>query len=261
VARAKSTDRAEARRRYRASQAETAAAAAAAAAENESAEGTADASDADASGSSARSTSPASANARGSGARTAQAKPARAPVRGATSSDDPPVRPGITASFRAAIRPLDIRSDIKYAPTLILHTRAIWIPALAVIASGALAVIAPTNQITSLLAQIFVAPPSLAGPFLAGILAQRATYLAGGIVGLVAAIVLIIAVLLIPTAQFAGGDIDRGPIIAYAIVVSPLFGLAVGGFAGYYRRFLYLSNPNSRRSASQRASKPAAKRR
>ena len=47
----------------------------------------------------------------------------------------------------------------------------------------------------------------------------------------------------------------------YAVVVSPLFGLAVGGFAGYYRRFLYLSNPNARRNASQRPSKPAAKRR
>jgi len=258
VARAKSTDRAEARRRYRASLAE---AAAAAAAENESAEGTADESEADAGGSSARSTSRASANTQASGARGAQPKPARTPVRGATSSDNPPARPGITASFRAAIRPLDVRSDIAYAPTLILHTRAIWIPALAVIASGVLAVVAPTNQITSLLAQIFVAPPSLAGPFLAGILAQRATYLAGGIVGLVAAIVLIIAVLLIPTAQFAGGDVDRGPIIAYAVVVSPLFGLAVGGFAGYYRRFLYLSNPNARRNASQRPSKPAAKRR
>jgi hypothetical protein len=33
--------------------------------------------------------------------------------------------------------------------------------------------------------------------------------------------------------------------------VSPLFGVAVGGFAGYYRRFLAVSSPNRRRQQEQ----------
>jgi len=256
VARAKSTDRAEARRRYRASLAEAAAAEEATSGE-ETEDGTGPTASQAASGASDRVSS--TAHTTGSGGNPQKAN--RTQGRG-SSSAEPAARPGITASFRAALRPVDVRSDLQYAPTLILHTRAVWIPALAVIASGALALLVPSNQITSLLAQIFVAPPSLAGPFLAGILAPRATYLAGGIVGLVAAIVLIIAIVLIPTSLLSAGNIDRGPIILYAIVVSPLFGLGVGGFAGYYRRFLYLSNPNAqRRSANQRSGKPAPKRR
>ena len=135
-------------------------------------------------------------------------------------------------------------------------------PSLAIIGAGLITLIAPANQITQLVAQVFIAPPSLAGPFLAGLLAPRATYLAGGIVGIVAAIVLTIAIGLIPSSLFAG-PVDRQAIILYAVVVSPLFGLAVGGFAGYYRRFLFLSSPNRQRrqTSSKSSSKSSAKRR
>jgi hypothetical protein len=166
------------------------------------------------------------------------------------------------STFRAAARPVDVRSDLAYLPELILHTRAVWVPSLAIVGAGLVTLIAPANQITQLLAQIFVAPPSLAGPFLAGLLAPRATYLAGGIVGIVAAIVLTIAILLIPSSLFAG-PVDRGAIVAYAAVVSPIFGLAVGGFAGYYRRFLFLSSPNTRRrqTSAKNSNRASSKRR
>jgi hypothetical protein len=171
-------------------------------------------------------------------------------------------RPSITSAFRAAARPVDLRSDLAYLPELVLHTRAVWVPSLAVIGAGIVTLIAPSNQITQLLAQIFVAPPSLAGPFLAGLLASRATYLAGGIVGIVSAIVLTVAILLIPSALFAG-PVDRVAIITYAVVVSPIFGMAVGGFAGYYRRFLFLSSPNRRRrqESSKTANRSGSRRR
>jgi len=186
-----------------------------------------------------------------------------AEVGSATAAAPAVRRPSALDMFRAAARPLDVRSDLAYLPDLILRTRAVWIPSLAVVASGVAVLALPGNSITSLLGQIFVAPPSLAGPFLAGLLAPRATYLAGGIVGFVASLVLIVAILLTPIGQVSqagvDGTLDRGPIILYAIVVSPIFGLAVGAFAGYYRRFLYLSNTGSRRRAAARQGRPGAK--
>ena len=53
----------------------------------------------------------------------------------------------------------------------------------------------------------------------------------------------------------------------YAIVVSPVAGLAVGGFSGFYRRFLRMANPNAgnraaaNRAAAARNAKTAARRR
>jgi hypothetical protein len=47
----------------------------------------------------------------------------------------------------------------------------------------------------------------------------------------------------------------------YAMLVSPVAGLAVGGFAGFYRRFLRMANPNAGNRPAARGSKPAARRR
>ena len=257
MARAKSTDRADARRRHRAIVAAAAVTAAATAPADELDDGTTP-------GTSA-STAPASsakASTTRSGTTSSATKSSSTRTGTRTAADQPAARPGIMTAFRGAVRPVNLRSDIAYLPELVLHTRAVWLPSLAVIGAGLVTMIAPTNQITQLLAQVFIAPPSLAGPFLAGLLAPRATYLAGGIVGIVAAFVLTIAIALIPSALFSG-PVDRQAIILYALLVSPLFGLAVGGFAGYYRRFLFLSSPNRQRrqTSTKSSSKSGAKRR
>ena len=258
MARAKSTDRAEARRRHRAIVAAAAVTAAAAQpADDEDGEDVpATVAAPAASASASKAAAPRSATS------SSTAKSASARTGSKAAPDQAAARPSITTAFRGAIRPVDLRSDIAYLPELVLHTRAIWIPSLAIIGAGLITMVAPANQITQLVAQVFVAPPSLAGPFLAGLLAPRATYLAGGIVGIVAALVLIVVIGLLPASLFPG-PIDRQSIILYALVVSPIFGLAVGGFAGYYRRFLFLSSPNrQRRQASSKSSgKSSAKRR
>ncbi len=257
MARAKSTDRAEARRRHRAIVA--AAAVTAAATQDADDEG---GEDIPATVAAAATATASKAAAPRTASSTSSAKSASGRSGSKAASDQAAARPSITTAFRGAIRPVDLRSDIAYLPELVLHTRAIWIPSLAILGAGLITMIAPSNQITQLVAQVFVAPPSLAGPFLAGLLAPRATYLAGGIVGIVAALALIIVIGLLPASLFPG-PVDRQSIILYALVVSPIFGLAVGGFAGYYRRFLFLSSPNrQRRQASGKSSsKSSAKRR
>jgi hypothetical protein len=227
VARAKSTDRAEARRRHRA-------ATAAAVAESPS-----------------------------------LAVPSAA-ARTSTGGSGPagPARTGIFGSFRGAIRPIHLREDLLDLPRLATRTFAIWLPALLILvvfglfeASGANI----SNQSVQALAfNLFVFPPPLAAAFLAGILTQRSSYLAGGIVGLLAGILFATYVL---TATFAPsnglavtGDI-RLQNAFYALLVSPVTGVAVGGFAGFYRRFLRMANPNAGNRSTARGAKPAARRR
>ncbi len=205
-------------------------------------------------------------------------------------------RPSFTAAFRAAARPLDVRSDIAYIPTLVLRTRAVWIPGAAAIGAGVLFLASQplgSNQLANLAFQLFVLPPTIAGSFLAGVLAPRATYIAGGIAALVGALVFSVAVIVTPSnlsaatiaptpspaaSASAGASASPGPsaspaasptsdgtatetdaakasAIVQAIVLSVPFGIAIGAFGGYYRRFLAVSSPNRQRRITEQRQK------
>jgi hypothetical protein len=277
VARAKRTDRADARRRYRATQAET----------PDVEAGADDAAEEPATP--ARSARPAQ-----------RAQSQQAPVFAAGQ------RPSFTASFRAAARPWNLREDLAYTPTLILRTRAVWIPGAAAIASGALFLASQplgSNGLANLLFQLFVLPPTIAGAFLAGILAPRATYIAGGIAALIGAIVFSIAVFITPTniatatvpsasptpapSETSAApsdsaapsispvpspsaspapeplapmtDSDKIAAAVQSLLISVPFGVAIGAFGGYYKRFLYVSNPSRQRRALEEQRKRAQK--
>ena len=226
MARAKSTDRAEARRRYRA---------AAAAAEAEGADPIA----------------PAAAS---------------APPR--PSGAAPAGRPSIIGSLKTAMRPANIKSDFADLPRLATKTFAIWVPALLMVVvfivfetSGA----EIGNQTVSSIAfNLFIFPPPLAVTFLAGILADRSSYLAGGITGLLSGILFSLYVMTAAGTTATGQavtDAQRVQFALYALIVSPLTGLAIGGFAGFYRRFLRLANPNAAKKAPAKSTKQAARKR
>jgi hypothetical protein len=284
LARAKRTERADARRRYRVAQAAT----------------TGDEAELDeAAPTSTPADKSASATAASSGT-TRSAGPA------------PATRPSFLDAFRLAARPLHIRSDIEYLPTLILHTRAVWVPALAALLSGLYFVISQpvgSNGIANLALQLFVLPPTIAGAFLAGILAPRATYLAGGIAAFVGALVFALVIAVVPANAYTGSNgaaaspspsaaasasadasasasagpsasaaetpapsasggtggtgtpvpFDAGATILQSFLISVPFGVAIGAFGGYYRRFLYASSPNrQRREQEQQRAKQKA---
>jgi hypothetical protein len=228
VARAKRTERADARRRYRVAQADEA--------------------------------SPeemASAGTSGAAATGAS----RTGRTGSQSPTEPQRPPSFTGAFRAAARPLNVRDDLSYLPQLI-KSRAVWLPVLASTAAGILMVaVGTTNSLINFAAQILVVPPPMAVSFLAGLLATRASYLAGGIAGLWASLVFTAVVFLLPSSsELPVTATDRVSVAFYGLVVSPLFGVAVGGFAGYYRRFLAVSSPQRRRQQEQaRAAKSRQK--
>jgi len=177
-------------------------------------------------------------------------------------------RPGVLGSFRGAVRPVHFREDLLDLPRLATRTFAIWVPALILVVVFALFQASGGNisnqSVQALAFNLFIFPPPLAAAFLAGILTQRSSYLAGLIVGLLAGVLFAVYVL---TANFAPSngevvtDAIRQQNALYAMLVSPVAGLAVGGFAGFYRRFLRMANPNAANRAASRPTKPAPRRR
>jgi hypothetical protein len=217
VARAKRTDRADARRRYRA---------ATVPANPDSETGDAE---------------PASGGREGRRAARG-AQPAR-------SNQGPAGRPSIVDSFRSALRPANIREDVAAAPAILRSSPLLWIPFGLVIVSGVVALIPGLGsyQIPIFLVQTFVFPPPLIGPFIAGLLAPRAGWLFGLLTGLVGAVMFALFAATTPGSNVAGAppvaaDV-RTQYILYGLVTSPTFGALIGAFAGFYRRFLRSSSP------------------
>ncbi len=171
-----------------------------------------------------------------------------------TASGGVAARPSIFGAFRGAIRPIDLRADLRQIPWLITRTKAVWVPSLLVLASTVWYSTSGGNlrDLPGLVFNLFVFPPPLAAAFLAGILTDRMSYLAGGLVGLVSAIVFSAYVLLVPVPGTPLTLDQREGYVLYAIGISPLSGLAIGGFAGFYRRFLRRANPQSGQRQSGR---------
>lgn len=197
MARAKRTDRAEARRRYRAQLA---------AEGREELEPTEDAEPA--------------ATVRG---------PIRTTPRAAAATPPAPQRPGIGNAFRAAFRRANFREDLAVLPQLVRH-RSIWLPALITI--GTTAVFLTTggaDVVSALLFQYFIYTPGIGAPmgavFLAGFLAPRASYLAGAITGLVGTFCLAIAL------AVTDGALGTTPLPSASPSPSALPSLATGGLA------------------------------
>ncbi len=238
MARAKRTDRTEARRRHRAEQAVTI--------------DPDEASDA-----------PASASKSAKAAKTAAPAQAAAP------------RPSFMAAFRGAFRPVDLRADLRALPSILTHWSLLVALAGAVVSTAVF--ILSTNEFASTLdltlsdpaagkpigtisnvsyiaVSLFVAPPPAAGAFLVGFTAPRASWLGGLIYGLVAAGCYSV-ILLSPTGRlFIGGNAPE-PYIVNAWIVSPLGAAFFASASAWYKRFLNLANPNRGRPQP----KPAAK--
>jgi hypothetical protein len=284
VARAKRTDRAEARRRHRAQLAS-------------------DAIDTSGESEDVEPESPAA------GGRRDEPPPGRRPV---ASRAQPPERLSFMAALRGAYEPAHIREDLAALPEL-LRSRAVIVPALLVVASAVVLILAinagnvdssgaarsPTPSVAgsaasvsaaassgasalpsgpaasgpaasgtaggaaggdatlgivaSILNLLFLQTPPIGGIYAAAVLAKRSSYLAGGIAGLLGALGLTAVLYTVPIDDAIANV--RSTYVTQAIVTSTLFGVVLGGALGYYRRLLRLMNPNRGRPvpASRRA--------
>jgi len=201
---------------------------------------------------------------RAAAAASAEATDSTAPATGAKPAPNQPTstgRPGLMSALRESVRPVTLREDIRDIPWLITRTNAVWLPSALVVAStiwfGASG--GTLRDLPGIAFNLFVFPPPLAAAFLAGLLTQRMSYMAGLLVGIVAAVVFSVYVLVGPV---AGGQLtaaERQNYVLYAIAISPISGLAIGGFAGFYRRFLRRANPNAGRRQQPQRGKSATK--
>ena len=241
------------------------------------------------------------------------------------SRAQPPERLSFTAALRGAYEPAHIRGDLAALPDL-LRSRAIIVPALLVLASAIVLILAinagnvdssgaarspsplvagsaagssasaapsgvagaspsgpaasgpsptgpaasgtagggaggnaPLGIVASILNLLFLQTPPIGGIYAAAVLAKRSSYLAGGIAGLLGALWLTVVLFTVPVDDAIANL--RSTFATQAIVTSTLFGVVLGGALGYYRRLLRLMNPNRGRPvpASRRA--PARRRR
>jgi hypothetical protein len=214
VARAKRTDRAEARRRYRA--------------ELAAEDGTEYVDD-----------------------ETGERAPAPPPQTRTSGSQmsSPSGRISFGTAFRLSIHPVNVREDIAALPWIALHTKALWLPLLITIVSAvAFTITSGTDMVTRFMFAYFVQTPAIGGVFLAGFLAPRASWLLGIIVGLVAAACYAAIILLVATGT-PEEALARDAILS-AFILSPVLGSVFAAGAAWYRRFLQLSNPNRGRRAA-----------
>jgi hypothetical protein len=181
--------------------------------------------------------------------------PSARPARSAASAA-PTGRVGIGTAFRTAIHPVDVRSDLRSFPE-ILRSKALWIPIALTVGSAVVVYVLGTADVFSqILYTYFVQTPAIGGVFLAGFLATRSSWLIGVIVGIVSAVafsLLIVSGRLGAGLQVTADQVQGA--ILYAFLLSPVMGALFAASAAWYRRFLQLSNPNRARRAAEQQRK------
>ncbi len=169
--------------------------------------------------------------------------PARpAPARGAARTAPAAERPSVTAAFRTAFRPVDLRGDLRVLPRLLM-TKAFLIPA---VLSGVsfIAVALQPNALTAFFYRYFSYEFPVAAVFATGFFAQRASWLLGALLAVLST--------LFQFPLLVGQPIEVvGAILVQGIVYGSFFAAA----AAWYRRFLGRANPNRARPDSSTTSR------
>ena len=178
---------------------------------------------------------------------------------------------GMFGSAKAAFRQPHYLDDIKYFPTLVFRTAAVW-PVLLIVLVAVVACFirfdpkatAPTDDgVINISIQFILNPMPMLMPMLAGYLAPRATWLAGAVAGGLGAIGLIVLVVLTSMKIEGIGTLEGGKLLGATIqllTVALPIGALFGAASGWYKRFLsgmQAANPRPTRNAAGK--KPAAR--
>jgi hypothetical protein len=236
VARAKQTDRAEARRRYRQASAQDPAI-------DDEIDGVGD----DA---------------------PVQQRPAKAapPKAASRQQPQPNARPGITSAFRAAYHPAHFREDFAALPRLLRHYA--FLAPLGMIVLGTVVASIFWNYTGGQLAwQILVSPGSGFGlpQLVTGFFAPRASYMLGFIVSVIQGVAATIFVLTLSKQLGQAFPSEQIPgLLVQAFLAGPVSGTLFAAAAAWYRRFLALSGPKrtatNTRGQSRSANRGGARR-
>jgi hypothetical protein len=231
LARAKRTDRTEARRRYRADQAPVLGEG-----EDDAAAYPSD-------------NAAASTRRRGTAPESTSARSAAPGVR--------PERPGFAASAKAAYHAPHLSDDLRHLPRLLIHWSVLVSAAIAVIGSALLITQSSVTAadgtqtattlgyIGSMAFSLFVGPPAFGAALLMGFMLPRASYLVGlayGVLGSVLFVVVFASLQSVP--QPSGVSVQYGiDQYAFALVLMVVGTMFFTAGIAWYRRFLDLLNP------------------
>jgi hypothetical protein len=260
VARATRPDRAEARRRYRATFAEA-----------PELDPTDDDTGADAAPASGTAGAP-SARAVASGAGSARASSGAAR---AASGATPAARPSIVGAFRSSFRPLDLRGDLAALPRLVRHF-SFFVP---VVLSGLAVVLFqyfPKESLAAAFFGYFSGVTPFGSVLFAGFFAPRASWLIGALVSIIAAGFLAASLSVqygslpdnvyidtgitdvrLVLSQTAKAEIPA--FLAQALTAGAIYGAFFAAAAAWYRRFLNRASPNRPRPTTGTSRRPDGK--
>ena len=180
-------------------------------------------------------------------------------------------RMGIFAAAKAAYRTPHYLDDIRNIRQLVFHSKAVW-PVLAVCVAGGIFSVyrisngaSNTDPVLTAIFQFLFYPVPLVPPMLAGFLAPRSTWLAGLIAGLISTMTLVwIFAMTSITVPGYVGNLSTSSLLAITIQLlstSLAFGLMMAALSGWYKRFLSLTSAGGKRQPAKSASQRSAQRR
>lgn len=178
-------------------------------------------------------------------------------ANGSADAVGPAARPSIGAAFRSSFRPLDLRGDLRALPQLLRH----WSFFVPVILSGLAVALVPLvglNPMTSAFFQYFSFTAPLGSSFLAGFFAPRASYLVGMLAALASVGFQFVAYSVGPFGGLfqdfkdaAGNPITEAAakqlVLSQALTVGIPSAALFAAAAAWYKRFLNRANPNRAR--------------
>jgi hypothetical protein len=155
-------------------------------------------------------------------------------------------------AMRSSLHPPDLRADIAALPAL-ARTRAFYLPILLVVAGFLLILALPGNAAVAAYYRLVVLPPAMAPVFIAGFFSKRASYLLGLIIATVD-VALYSALVFGFGSNLAAGGLtgqQQTDYVISAVTVGPISGLLFAAVAAWYRRFLNLTSRQRTQASRQ----------
>lgn len=194
-----------------------------------------------------------------------------APRSGATTSAPTarPPRPGVMTAFRSSFRPVDLRGDLRALPQIVTH----WSLFVPIILAGLAVALVPflgPASIAGIAFGYFSGAAPFGTAFIAGLFAPRASYLVGMLAALASVGFMALAFAVGPFGGVLQGVTDatgapisesaaKGILLNEALFTGvPLAGL-VAAAGAWYRRFLNRANPNRARPSAPTSRRPDGK--
>lgn len=176
------------------------------------------------------------------------------------STANAPQRGGFTAAFRAAYHPAHPREDLRYLPGLLTHW-SFLVSVLLIVGSVIAYLALPNYTGTAFLLQLVVWPgQALAPQVIAGLFARRASYMLGFILGLLQGVAFVLLVTSVVSVTNAIPPAQLGTFVLQSLLAGPVIGALYAAAAAWYRRFLRESSPRRQMQQGRPGAKPAPKR-